>query len=217
MNATENPLLLMNTAPIRSVIAHMLIALRSYMRSDASLNKKCKRVRQLLAFYRVLITMESYNREKILRAKMLADPAWRAQVYADLGGWFAMQHWRLRMRRARQRVRKVKLAPQPTITSERHKPRPARLKHPVKTDRRGQFRLAPIPLGARETPHQRSERAFINRSGNRASKPIPLWPQDFETTRVEVVATPNANDTVDVNEPSAIEAPPPNTSDPPTE
>ena len=153
-----------------------------------------KTVRTIGRIIKCIISAETTRYQAALTAKMLGDTAWRSQVYADLGGFFGMYEWRRRFAAARSMSETASIDDQ-FIASKFDRAAANDIHHntarntvrnhnAVKTDRRGQFRLAPIPRPFLSLPRTRlgyaakqTAHTFISP----LSKPIPLHPNVFSS------------------------------------
>ena len=185
---------LINTAPLRAAVEHMIAAALSLVASAAPLRKQCAAINKMAKFYRLLIVMERYNRDKLLRANMLSNPSWCQRVFFQLGGHEAAQRWRRRERATRRLSRRPHNTPRDTAKPHHQPSAPAGGScRRYKTDERGQFRFAPITRGPNDFVRGNGQAALRARADSpMPMKPIPIFPHEFETA-LRTHNAPNAS------------------------
>lgn len=163
-----------------------------------------KTVRSIRRVIKCISSAETARYQAVLTAKMLGDPAWRGRVYADLGGYFGMTEWRRQFAAAQAYQAPAQVsAAAPASTADAHwashfdsakenaegnaKGNGAGRHDAVKTDQRGQFRLAPLPRPFLSFPRNRVD-SPSSADGSREfksplSQPIPLHPNVFAAAR----------------------------------
>ncbi len=191
---------IIDTAPLRGVITGLFAQLMTLFSGGGAARGAATRIwhirRQLRALYRA----EKFNMSVWLVRALKNDAAWQAQVREDLGGDAAMVLWEQRLE-TRLETREAPAAPQ--------RPRPA---HPcanvrprkaarLKTDRRGLFRLAPLPRSQRKP--QKSTPRFAPMGRSAASvflwpAPIALTPADLRPDAAHPIDTPSRQQTLGI-------------------
>ena len=145
-----------------------------------------------------------FNRRVKAMARLASDPKWRAQIRRELGGAYAIECWRRKLRGS-QFARQVELRKKRAayILARKTNPdfgyaplcdggletpqRPKRERRPVKTDSSGLFRLSPVPtylvtpvFEPRVTPRTAPNRdPFAVRGLVQDFAPISLMPDDL--------------------------------------
>lgn len=145
--------------------------------------------RDLARLGRELFVLETHNHVIKTKWEMLRDPEWRARVIRDLGGGRALQMWERRFAKAKIKEPVPQLYGPPQILPAPDKKLPLFPKSKtVKTDSRGQFRLAPIETGARPRKLTITKRGFRTYSWDpswetreRTFPPIPVTVDELRT------------------------------------
>ena len=104
-------------------------------------------IRTMHGLLRVIITVEAYVYRADLKARMLADPAWRRRVIAQLGGLIGLQHWQDRMRQSEARLSPAPSAPQSPNQDSQNQDKKTQPRNSDDKDA-CQFRLPPISRAA---------------------------------------------------------------------
>ena len=170
---------------LRGLLAAMIDAM---WRLPVGSDKMVRHARAILRLTRIVIALEVDRYHSALKDKMLADPAWRGRVFAELGGVHGMQRWQARFafhQHADPNSFRGHDAPHHNSANDAFANHAftnhdgAKIHSRYKTDSAGQFRLAPLPRPSQ--PHQFLGRAD-NETGERRSafhQPIPLLPREL--------------------------------------
>ena len=199
-----------DTAPLQRVIdmfAAMSAAILEGVLDKAALAGLKKCTSEIERVSKELRRTSLANMKASALARLRSDRAYRARVCGELGGHHVIARWRERLRasnfprqielrreRAENLLRRqtdpdapFKRASEAAVI-DKNPARPPRQKRPVKTDRAGLFRLAPVPIwldaNTVSPPLSNGAGAGEGRRGPRRAahsllKPIPLMPFDI--------------------------------------